>query len=425
MHPSARTAISRDGFSRSVRHLLDRELLTRDRTFFDYGCGRGDDVAGLTALGFEAAGWDPNHRPHVDRSEADIVNLGYVLNVIDNPTDRTRALRDAWKLTRGVLAVRVLSSADRTAETLTPWSDGYRTSRGTFQKYFEDDELPAFVDRTLGVQCVPVDPAHVLVFRDAQLEQTYLAYSPDTGPDLLSRSLEHPERVIKRRAEFERVRTETPDAAAAVGRHLLRYGTVPTESDVPDVATLVGHGLRVREFCSALIETIGEEAWEAQLARIRARTLKSIALAHFRRRPKASDFAPSTQRAIRVHFGSFREAVELSLRELHAVGQADRVEQACEHYGGGLLDEQALYVTQEDRPHLPLILQLYIELGRLFYGELDDVDMFKIHKRSGKLTLLFYESFETWGPEKLQQRVKIDFRARRMRVFDHRSDEIG
>lgn len=417
MHPSARTAISRDGFSRSVRHLLDRGLLTRERTFFDYGCGRGDDVAGLTALGFHAAGWDPNHRPHAERYEADIINLGYVLNVIDDPTERTRSLREAWNLTRGVLAVRVLSTSDRTAETVTPWRDGFRTSRGTFQKYFDDDELSSFVDRSLGVQSIPVDPAHVLVFRDAQLEQAYLDYEPDTGPDLLMRSLEHPERVAKRRAEFERVRAEKPDAAAAVGRHLLRYGTVPTETDTPDVATLAGCGIRAREFCSALIATIGEQAWQTQLERIRNRILKTIALAHFRRRPKASDFDASTQRAIRLHFGSFRTAVDLSLQELHQVGQTEHIELACKDYDGGLLDEQALYLTQADRLHLPLVLQLYIELGRLFYGELDDVDRFKIHKRSGKLTLLFYESFETLGTERLQQRVKIDFRARRMWVF--------
>ncbi len=417
MHSSARTAISRDGFSRSVRHLLDRGLLTRERTFFDYGCGRGDDVAGLTALGFHAAGWDPNHRPHAERCEADIINLGYVLNVIDDPTERARALRAAWSLTRGVLAVRVLGTADRTAETVTPWRDGFRTGRGTFQKYFDDDELISFVDRTLGVQCVPVDPAHVLVFRDAQLEQAYLDYEPDTGSDLLLQSLEHPERVAKRRVEFERIRAENPDAAAAVGRHLLRYGLVPTEADSPDVATFASYGIRAREFCSALIATIGEQAWQAQLERIRNRMLKTIALAHFRHRPKASDFDASTQRAIRAHFGSFRTAVELSLQELRLVGQPDQIERACEGYGGGLLDEQALYVTQEDRPRLPLVLQLYIELGRLFYGELDDVDRFKIHKQSGKLTLLFYEDFETKGTERLQQRVKIDFRSRRMWVF--------
>ncbi|TVQ24471.1 MAG: DNA phosphorothioation-associated putative methyltransferase [Spirochaetaceae bacterium] len=419
MHPSARTAISRDGFSRPVRHMLDRGLLTRDRSFFDYGCGRGDDVSGLRALDFDADGWDPNHRPEAQRRGADIVNLGYVLNVIDNPAERATALREAWNLTLAVLAVRVLTTADRTADALTPWRDGFRTSRGTFQKYFDGDELMAFVDRTLGVPCVPVDPAHVLVFRDAQLEQAYLDFEPDGNHGLLSRGFEHPDRIAKRRVEFERVRAERPETAAGIARHLLRFGTVPDEEDMQEVSAIAEYGLRAREFCAALIASIGEDAWQTQLQRIHTRLLKSLALAHFRRTPKASDFDSRTKRAFRVHFGSFHEAVKLSLQELHKVGQPDVIETVCAQYGGGMLDEQALYVVQDDRPRLPLVLQLYVELGRLFYGELDDVDQFKIHKRSGKLTLLFYENFEERGTEQLQQRVKIDFRTRRMWVFGY------
>ncbi len=209
---------------------------------------------------------------------------------------------------------------------------------------------------------------------------------------------------------------ERPETAAAIARHLLRFGTVPDEEEMREVTDLADYGLRAREFCTALVASIGEESWQMQLRRIHNRLLKSVALAHFRRTPKASNFDRRTRHAIRVHFGSFREAVELSLNELHTVGQPDVIETVCAQYDGGLLDKQALYVVQEDRPRLPLVLQLCIELGRLFFGELDDVDQFKIHKRSGKLTLLFFKNFETRGTETLQQRVKIDFRARKMRV---------
>ncbi len=45
-----------------------------------------------------ANGWDPAFRPDDPRTAAEIVNLGYVLNVIEDPQERARALTDAWDL---------------------------------------------------------------------------------------------------------------------------------------------------------------------------------------------------------------------------------------------------------------------------------------------------------------------------------------
>ena len=78
----AKTAISRNNFSTPVQHLLQSGILNKKRTFFDYGCGRGDDVAGLSELGYAASGWDPEYAPAASADPSDIVNLGFVLNVI-------------------------------------------------------------------------------------------------------------------------------------------------------------------------------------------------------------------------------------------------------------------------------------------------------------------------------------------------------
>jgi hypothetical protein len=44
-----KTAIRRKAFSLSVKCLLRDELLDVERTFFDYGCGHGEDVDLLAA----------------------------------------------------------------------------------------------------------------------------------------------------------------------------------------------------------------------------------------------------------------------------------------------------------------------------------------------------------------------------------------
>ena len=72
------------------------QLLSRSSLVFDYGCGRGDDIRHLSALGYKVDGWDRSHRPHAQRSEADIVNIGYVINVIERPEERAETLCKAW-----------------------------------------------------------------------------------------------------------------------------------------------------------------------------------------------------------------------------------------------------------------------------------------------------------------------------------------
>ena len=74
-------------------------------TFFDYGCGHGGDVQRLAQRGYTSSGWDPYYYPDAPRTAAEIVNLGYVINVIEDPTERCEALLQAWALTGKVLIV--------------------------------------------------------------------------------------------------------------------------------------------------------------------------------------------------------------------------------------------------------------------------------------------------------------------------------
>ena len=100
---------------------------------FDYGCGQGDDIRILTEAGISAAGWDPHFRSEQAKRPADLVNLGFVLNVIEDPRERIHALREAWSLCRKVMAVAVMVEGHYPVQGLTPFADGFLTSRGTPQ----------------------------------------------------------------------------------------------------------------------------------------------------------------------------------------------------------------------------------------------------------------------------------------------------
>jgi hypothetical protein len=79
------TALVRYNFSAPVQTLARYGFLDGRHRVFDYGCGRGDDLRGLAENGLQAAGWDPFY-PDGALAPADIVNLGFVINVIEDPT---------------------------------------------------------------------------------------------------------------------------------------------------------------------------------------------------------------------------------------------------------------------------------------------------------------------------------------------------
>lgn len=111
------TAISRPSLSRPVRLAYKSGIVSDETSFLDYGCGRGDDVRFLSALGVQADGWDPVFRPDADRKSADVVNLGYVVNVIEDPIEREETLRTAWQFAKSVLIVAARLTFETSVDT--------------------------------------------------------------------------------------------------------------------------------------------------------------------------------------------------------------------------------------------------------------------------------------------------------------------
>ena len=83
-----KTAISRINFSKPIQIALASNLIAENSSFFDYGCGKGDDMLALKTLGHDVSGWDPTHKPKTKLKKSDIVNLGFVVNVIEDPSER-------------------------------------------------------------------------------------------------------------------------------------------------------------------------------------------------------------------------------------------------------------------------------------------------------------------------------------------------
>ncbi len=168
------TALVRHGFSAPVQALARYGLINPSIEVFDYGCGRGDDVRGLVANGITAFGWDPHYAPDGPKREADVVNLGFVINVIENFNERVDALRGAYAVTKQVLAVAAML-VSQAAQSGRPYRDGFLTQRNTFQKYYTQGELAAFIANALEEEPIPVSPGVFFIFRDKDSEQRFLA----------------------------------------------------------------------------------------------------------------------------------------------------------------------------------------------------------------------------------------------------------
>ncbi len=161
-----KAAIIRPDLSRPVRLALELSLFSPETTFFDYGCGHGGDVTRIAEQGYTSCGWDPYYSAHTPKIAADIVNIGFVINVIEHQSERREALIQAWELTQKVLLVAAQVLISDIKRGVIAYGDGIITNRNTFQKYYEQEELKIYIDQVLGVDAIPVALGVYFVFRD-------------------------------------------------------------------------------------------------------------------------------------------------------------------------------------------------------------------------------------------------------------------
>ena len=134
----------------------------------------GSDDAGCRRSYIFAGGWDPKYRPNGEKTAAEVVNLGYVLNVIEDPAERVEALCGAWQLAREVMVVAALIERTVDGESARLFNDGVLTRWNTFQKI--RPKGAATVHRgCAGADGDPLALGIFVVFRDPVALQDFMA----------------------------------------------------------------------------------------------------------------------------------------------------------------------------------------------------------------------------------------------------------
>lgn len=409
--PRHKTAIRRNDYSRPVKCLLADGLLTPTTCLLDYGCGRGEDVELLTAAGFRCSGWDPVFRPDAPRLPADVVTLSYVLNVIEDADERAATLHRAWGLCRGLLVVAAQVQLDGRGRARVEFGDGVLTGRGTFQKFYTQDELRAYLEAQLRCEATPAALGVFYVFRDEAARQAFLAgrwrrRAAPPRPRLAERQFEENRELLE----------ALLSAVAALGR-------------LPDAEEFRRHDEAVARFGSlrrafAVVERVtGASAWEAVRQRRTEDLLVYLALSRFRKRPALGQLPLTLRRDLRAFFGTYSKACRLADALLFQAGDAAAVDAACARSAVGKLLPDDLYVHRSALESLEPLLRVYEGCGRAYLGEVEGANLIKIHRRSGKLSYLSYPDFETDPHPSLLRSVRLSLRTRQLDCTDYARSE--
>ena len=391
-----RTAISRTSLSRPVGLAVDDGLIRQDRTFFDYGCGRGDDLLRLHKKGIRVSGWDPAFFPDEERKPADVVNLGYVVNVIEDPDERVVVLAAAWDLARKVLIVAARLDWEATDAAVDFQGDGIVTGKRTFQKFYTQEELREWIERVLDRRPVAAAPGVFYLFRD------------ETEQQLFSVNRVSRQRRLPSLDECKELLTHHEELIRPLLMFITQRGRLPVDGELPTSPQLAQRfGSVVRAF-SVLRRVTGNDHWDRIRQERRADILVYLALAAFPKRPRFGVLPDELRHDIRAFFGSYKSGCAEADALLFSAGDQDAVDLACRNAAVGKLLPNALYVHRTALEHLPSLLRVYEGCGRQLAGAVDGLTLVKLFRHRARVSYLAYDDFDRVAHPALQSVVVAD-----------------
>ncbi len=405
-----RAAMTRVELSRPVRLAIESGIITPETTIFDYGCGLGGDVSRLQAAGYNCAGWDPYYFPNIECRSADIINLSYIINVIEDLVERDRALVQAWELTGRVLIVAAQILVNELRGMLA-YGDGILTKRNTFQKYYQQAELKEYIDRILTVDALPIGLGIFLVFRDECQAESFRAarlYSRLTTPRV---------RVESKRFE------DYQEQLAPLMEFVSQRGRIPIKGELAQEAELNREFGTLKRAFQIILTATDEADWDAIAYRRSLDLQVYLALAQFGQGRSIRKLSPAMRSDLKAFFGSYDEACEVADRLLFKIGQPGVIKQACQQSKIGKLLPAALYVHISALNELDSKLRLYEGCASRNIGGTEDANIIKFHTDKPCISYLDYPDFDTIAHPALQWAMLIDLRDLSVKFRDYSQQE--
>lgn len=393
-----RAAMVRRDISRPVRLALEANIFNQDTTFFDYGCGYGGDVQRIAENSFISNGWDPHYFPDNPIIPADIVNIGYVINVIECQKERREALLKAWELTQQVLIVSAQVLIDDERRGQVAYNDGFITRKNTFQKYYQQEELKVYIDQVLEVDSIPIGLGIYFVFRDPSQAEAFRASR--------CRSRLSTPRVKYIDKRFE----DYQELLQPLMTFFTERGRLPLPGEFPQEAELKAEFGRISRAFQVILQATDQHEWDMITEKRYSDLLLYLALQNFNEFHKLKDIPPVIQRDIKGLFGSYRNAKEAAEGMLFSLGNLSIIAKCCEASKIGSKRANALYIHVSALPELDYRLRIYEGCASRTLGRMDGATLIKFHTKQPKISYLFYPDFETEPHPALHTSMHIDLR---------------
>jgi len=417
-----KTAIDRYSLSTPVQSLYRHNYLNGDYTFFDYGCGKGDDLNIVKELGVNASGWDPVYREDTKLRKADIVNLGFVINIIESPTERTQTLKKAYSLSKKILVASVMLGSESITSKFERYGDGVVTSRNTFQKYYTQSEFREYLESSLGESAIAVGPCLFYIFKDKIEEQQFLIDRQRKRKNWKKISYtDSPDRLkIKQQALYARHRDLVDD----FWNSCLEYGRMPLNSEYKkseEIRAICGSHQKAFTLAAEIHDKSNFQLAESER---RKDLLVHFALGLFNRRKPYKEMPKVLQKDIKHFFNRYTDAIKESTDLLFSVGNTETIKSECQKdydnlKTGRMAGDHSWTLHIDYINQLSPILRTYIGCATQLYGDLYEVDLIKIHMQSNKVSLMKYDDFENKSLPLLMERIKINLREQRLDFYTY------
>jgi DNA phosphorothioation-associated putative methyltransferase len=405
-----RTALHRTACSRPVTYALNAQVLRKELSFFDYGCGHGDDLRLLEVMGYDVKGWDPNHRPDSPKTQADVVNMGFVLNVIEDRSERDTALHSAFELANKALIVSVrVDSALEHSET-EDFADGVVTQRATFQKIYQQAEFQQYIETTIGQRVHTVGLGIGIAFKCEEEETAFLA----------RRAYIRHHRVNVELVElFERDQAAQKYVAKAN-----ELGRLPAANEFADLDQLLQRFGSLKRVQRLTLRYVDPEQFIAVRDERSAELMTYLAMLRLRgiKPPQLKTQPADVQADIKACFGSYKAAQEASEAFLFSMGKAEAVQAAMRQAPVGKKVGDSLYVHHSAVGTLPALLRLLIFAAEQVVGEVN-CEVIKFAKEGRAISFLSYPEFDTDPHPALAFSMRVFLPKFAYKIRDYRASE--
>jgi len=342
---------------------------------------------------------------------SDVVNLGYVVNVIEDVQERASVLKSAWGYAKETLIVSARVDGDPETHAETSFRDGHLTRIGTFQKYFEQGELCEWIESTLGCAAVAAAPGVFYVFRDDDQRHLFVA-------SRYRRRLRTPSPRMS-----DVLYEKHKDVFQLLMSFFTARGRLPVGDELPRGEEILSELGSFKRAFAVVRRITGVQQWDTISEERRKDLLVFLALSMFPKCPELSQFPAVLRHDIKAFFPSFRNALAEARLLLFSVGKMDLVDTVCRQSSFGKLLPDALYVHASSINMLPAELRVYEACARILSGRVEGATVIKFSRREPKITYLLYPNFDTDPHPALSASLRVHLQELKLRYREFRSED--